>query len=59
MGYVVGHFEDEYDITPLRSEKQVFVCYAEERKNKSYKSFYVENEHALGFLGAFFSNFYI
>ncbi|MFC8053088.1 hypothetical protein [Bacillus cereus] len=31
MGYIVGHFEDEYYIVSLRSEKQVFVCYAEER----------------------------
>lgn len=30
MGYIVGHFEDEYYIVSLRSEKQVFVCYAEE-----------------------------
>ncbi|MCU5517424.1 hypothetical protein COL68_23130 [Bacillus wiedmannii] len=29
-GYIVGHFEDEYYIVSLRSEKQVFVCYAEE-----------------------------
>ncbi|MET7017414.1 hypothetical protein [Bacillus mycoides] len=31
MGYIVGHFEDEYYIVSLCSEKQVFVCYAEER----------------------------
>ncbi|ADY20483.1 hypothetical protein P4U05_24325 [Bacillus paranthracis] len=31
MGYIVGHFEDEYYLVSLRSEKQVFVCYAEER----------------------------
>ncbi|WP_242296203.1 MULTISPECIES: hypothetical protein [unclassified Bacillus cereus group] len=31
MGYIVGHFEDEYYVVSLRSEKQVFVCYAEER----------------------------
>lgn len=33
MGYIVGHFEDEYYIVSLCSEKQVFVCYAEERNN--------------------------
>ncbi|MGD6890016.1 hypothetical protein [Bacillus mobilis] len=31
MGYIVGHFEDEYYIVSLCSENQVFVCYAEER----------------------------
>lgn len=31
MGYIVGHFEDEYYVVSIRSEKQVFVCYAEER----------------------------
>ncbi|OJE49606.1 hypothetical protein BAQ49_24440 [Bacillus proteolyticus] len=31
MGYIVGHFTDEYYIVSLRSEKQVFVCYGEER----------------------------
>lgn len=31
MRYIVGHFEDEYYIVSLRSEKQVFVCYGEER----------------------------
>ncbi|MCU5689660.1 hypothetical protein OCB18_18515 [Bacillus cereus] len=31
MGYIVGHFEDEYYLVSLRSEKQVFVRYAEER----------------------------
>ncbi|MDP7990715.1 hypothetical protein Q9B79_13045 [Bacillus sp. MHSD_36] len=31
MGYIVGHFEDEYYIVSLCSEKQVFVCYAEEQ----------------------------
>ncbi len=31
MGYIVGHFEDEYYIVSLCSKKQVFVCYAEER----------------------------
>ncbi len=30
MGYIVGHFEDEYYIVSLRSAKQVFVCFAEE-----------------------------
>ncbi|EJS66330.1 hypothetical protein CON38_08425 [Bacillus cereus] len=31
MGYTVGHFEDEYYVVSLSLEKQVFVCYAEER----------------------------
>ncbi|PFN29055.1 hypothetical protein [Bacillus cereus] len=31
MGYIVGHFEDEYYVVSIRSEKQVFVCYGEER----------------------------
>ncbi|KMN69006.1 hypothetical protein VK96_17590 [Bacillus cereus] len=31
LGFIVGHFEDEYYVVSLRSEKQVFVCYAEER----------------------------
>lgn len=31
MGYIVGHFKDEYYIVSLCSENQVFVCYAEER----------------------------
>lgn len=31
MGYIVGHFEDEYYVVSLCSEKQVFVCYGEER----------------------------
>ncbi|KXI47087.1 MULTISPECIES: hypothetical protein [Bacillus cereus group] len=31
MGYIVGHFEDEYYVVSLCSEKQVFVCYAKER----------------------------
>lgn len=60
MDYIVGHFEDEYYIVSLCSEKQVFVCYAEERimdENNSYKSFYVENANALKFLGAFFYHF--
>ncbi|GAB6617950.1 hypothetical protein [Bacillus cereus] len=31
LDFIVGHFEDEYYVVSLRSEKQVFVCYAEER----------------------------
>ena len=57
MGYIVGHFEDEYYIVSLCSEKQVFVCYAEEglwNKNKSYRSF-VENENHSNVWVHFFS----